>query len=112
MKKDFKISEKTLERLVENQPVIVTDKVVIIKMGKFPSHPKFSESSMFLYLNFHPVEKKCINCVCQSQFDFILRKEIKFSKILQIDLEEIKNALHNHQEHFYYFLFSLTRPIG
>ena len=102
MKKDFKISQKTLERLVGHQPVIVTDKVVIIKMGKLPSHPKFSESSMYLYLNFHQVEKKCINCVCQNQFDFIWRKEMKFSKILQIYLEELKNALQNHQENFYH----------
>ena len=31
----------------------------------------------------------------------MLRKEMKFSKILQIHLEEIKNALQNHQENFY-----------
>ena len=102
MKKDFKISQKTLERLVDKKPVIVTDKVVIIKMGKFPSHPKFSESSMFLYLNIHPVEKNCINCACQDQLDFILRKEMKFSKNLQMNLDEIKNAFQNHQENFYY----------
>ena len=108
MKKDFKISQMTLDRLVDTQPVIVTDKVVIIKMGKFPSHPKFSESSMFLYLNFHPVEKKCINCACQNQFDFMLRKEMKFSKILQIHLEEIKNALQNDQEIFYNITMTIS----